>query len=309
MIVLAIALCVQQDALEEILRAPFSEARANFFHAALEVPPLESADTLPRGTVYVRLRAMTARSNEETKGAVRKDDFDGMYEEFGALVATWAPRERVEVTARAVYAGWDEKQDRFRLFDDAGTPIVAGESRKLLGMGATHRHANLSVFGVGAKWQFLESEAGEAALSFSAKIPFGRDRDLTHAGTTDVALALLAGRTFGWGALHAQLGVTVPFGEQNLFEDEAEVDLNPFVFAAVGAVVPLGDTWAVGVQLEANTSAFRDVEFLDGTAVNAVVGVRKILFGRFVAEAGGGGGFDWSSSYQFMAFASLGVVF
>jgi hypothetical protein len=308
MIALALSLCMQQDALEEILRSPFSEARANFFHAALEVPPLESADALPRGTLYVRLRAMTSRSNEETRGALKKDDFDGQYEEFGALVATWAPWERFEVTARAVYAGWDEKQDRFRLYDGAGTPIVTGESRKLLGIGATHRHANLSVFGVGAKWQFLQSEAGEAAVSLSAKIPFGRDHDLTHAGTTDVALALLAGRTFGWGTLHAQLGVTVPFGEQNLFEDEADVDLNPFAFAAVGAVVPLSETWAVGMQLEANASAFRDVEFLDGTAVTAVVGVRK-LFGRFVAEAGGGGGFDWSSSYQFMAFMVFGVVF
>lgn len=299
--------------LETLLDAPLAAGRPSFFHAALEVPPLETARTLDRGTVYARLRSTHARSNwHEGEGfsARGEDDIDGTYREFASLLVSWSPLQTLELTARAVFAGWDEHHDRFELFNDSGDPIVSDEEKKILGLGATSRHLNLSVFGLGAKLQLWDAvdRGFDFALASYVKIPFGRSRDLTHAGTTDVALSGLARVPVGRGSFHFQLGATVPFGEQNLFNEREDVALAPFAFGGAGFTWRVAETVAVGIQVEGNTSAFRSVDFLRKHPASAVVGTR-ILWGPAVFEMGLGAGFDWSASYQWMGFASVGFVF
>ena len=111
-----------------------------------------------------------------------------------------------------------------------------------------------------------------------------------------------------WTRLHANLGVTVPLGTQNLFEPEADIELNPFVQGALGATFPLPLELAVGLQLEANSTAFHEVEFLDKPPFTFTLGLRR-FFGKFVLEAGGGVGLDWSSAYQSTYFFSVGRLF
>lgn len=299
--------------LETILDAPMPSGRPSFFHAALEVPPLQTARTLERGTVYARIRSTHARSNVHEGGGVSalgEDDVDATYREFASLLVSWSPLQSFELTARAVFAGWDEHHDRFELFNGSGEPIVSDEEKKILGLGATSRHLNLSVFGLGAKLQLWEAadRGFDFALASFVKIPFGRDRDLTHAGTTDVALAGLARFPVGLGAFHLQLGATVPFGEQNLFNETEDVSLTPFAFGGIGFTWRVADTVAVGIQVEGNTSAFRGVDFLDKHPASAVVGTR-VLWGPAILETGFGAGFDWSASYQWMGFMSVGFVF
>lgn len=299
--------------LRTLLEAPFSSVRASFFHAALEVPPLTSARAIEPGSVYLRLRSAHARSNwEEGEGISNRgeDDFDGTYREYSSLLATWAPWRGFELNGRAVLAGWDEHHDRFELFNGGGEPIVRDEDRKILDYGATSRHFNLSVFGMGAKLQLYQAEdyGFDLALSASVKFPFGRDRDLTHAGTTDVALAGLARVPTSWGAVHAQIGATIPLGRQNLFNETEGFELNAFAFAGVGVTWRLTESLAVGLQLEANTSAFRAVDFLDRPPTSVVIGARQ-LFGNKVVEAGVGTGFSWDSAYEWMGFLSVGFLF
>jgi hypothetical protein len=108
--------------------------------------------------------------------------------EWGALELAWGLVERIELGARAVFAGWAEHRDRFDLFDDAGDPLVFGEDQKIFGLGATSRHDNLSVLGVKVKGVLVDADAVgfDLALAASAKFPVGPVRDLTHARTTDL---------------------------------------------------------------------------------------------------------------------------
>ena len=294
-----------------LLRAPFSVARPSFFHAALEVPPLEPARPLAGGTFLLRVRSTHARSNWDwdDQAGPRRTSFDGTYHEWAAFEAAWGVIERIELSGRAVLAGWDEHQDRFNLFYGADLPLVSDEYRKILGIGATARHDNMSVFGLKLKTLLLDADrAGlDLSLAASAKFPIGRDRDLTHSGTTDLALTLLGSVPFSWGALHVNLGGVLPFGEQSLFVDRARIELHPFMQGAAGVTVPVTDSLALGLQIEGNTSSFREVEVLEEGPITAVAGIRKILFDRLVLEVGGGTGFRWSSSYQWLIFASMAV--
>lgn len=296
-----------------LLRAPFSVPRASFFHAALEVPPLESARPLAQGTLLVRLRDAQARSNWEWPNRVglRTTSFDGIYHEWGALDLAWGAVERIELGARGVYAGWDEHRDRFNLFDRSGQPLVFGEDQKILGKGATSRHENPSVLGVKVKGLLVDAgdHGFDLALAASAKFPVGPVRDLTAGGTTDLAFTLLGRLPVSWGALHASLGGTVPFGEQRLFVRSAGIDLEPFLHGAVGATWVVTESIALGLQLEANTSAFREVDVLERAPVTTVFGFRKALLDHLILEGGAGTGLFWRQSYQWLLFTSMAYEF
>jgi hypothetical protein len=100
----------------------------------------------------------------------------------------------------------------------------------------------------------------------------------------------------------------VPIGEQNLFVESADVELDPFVHGGVAAAIVVCDDLATIVQVEANTTAFRDVPFLSGPPVTLFAGLRK-LFGNFVLEGGAGVGLIQASSYDYAFSLALGYLF
>jgi len=293
-----------------LLAAPFAVPRASFFHAALDVPPLESAETLAPGTWYLRLRSSHTRSyKQETLNGI--DNLcRGIYHEWLALDASWGFAPRWEAGLWLPLVGWDEAQDNFYLFDAAGTAIVRDEGNQIAGTEASRRHDNVSVVGLRVKRTLLEAQdAGfDLAASAQLKIPIGRPRDLTNAGTWDLALTALATIPRTWGTLHVNLGVVFPLGSQDLFIPEADVNLDPILQGGVAAVFPVSDRLSFGIQVEANSSAFGDVPFLAGSPVTAVAGARWLV-GHYVLELGAGTGFDWDTSYQWLAFLSFGRIF
>jgi len=296
---------------EAVLKdAPFSIPRPSFFHAALDVPPLESAITLPPSSFYLRLRSTHARSyTKETVDSI-PNSFEGIYHEWLAIDMSWGIAKDWEVGMWTPLAGWDETQDRFHIFDEWGHAIVRNEADQISGAEASRRHDNFSVIGLRAKRMLLHeaTDGFDLAASAQLKIPIGRPRDLTNAGTWDLALTMLATFPEPWGALHANLGVTFPIGSQNLFIPEADVALDPFVHGGIAADFAVSEHWTVGVQVEANSGAFGDVPFLRGAPVTAVAGARWI-HGKYVLEFGAGTGFDWHTSYQWLGFLSFGRVF
>jgi hypothetical protein len=293
-----------------LLLAPFAAPRANYLHSALEVPPFEPGWTLPRGNVLLRLRTAHGHSTDSRTLDGFKNTFDGLYHEWADLRVDWGVTDRLEIGAHTAFTGWDEEKDRFDILDSKGAPIVTDEHKTFYGTGASSRHDNFSVLGIKAKYLLLEDENDglDLSLATSVKFPIGRPGDLTSAGTYDLAFTLMGSVPLGRAALHANLGTTIPLGSQNLFESEADVELAPFVHGAVGITYPLPAEFAVGLQLEANSSAFGDVEFLEDPPFNVTGGVRKIL-GNFVLEAGGGTGLNWESSYKWMFFLSAGYLF
>jgi hypothetical protein len=301
---------VASDAHSQLLLAPFAAPRANFFHAALEVPPFESGRTLDQGAFLLRLRTAHPRSLEERTIDGYENIFNGRYHEWAAFELDWGVTERFELGVRTVFAGWDEHQDRFDILDSNGVPIVTDEYKTFYDLGATKRHDNFSVVGIKAKALLLNAdEAGlDLSLATSVKFPIGRPEDLTSAGTYDLAFTVMGSKPFSWGALHANLGVTIPLGSQNLFEPAADVELNPFVHGALGATFALPWEFALGLQLEANSTAFHEVEFLDQPPFAFTLGLRRFL-GKFFLEAGGGVGLDWSSAYQSTYFFSVGRLY
>jgi hypothetical protein len=90
--------------------------------------------------------------------------------------------------------------------------------------------------------------------------------------------------------------------------EQAGIDLNQFFQAGISANWQINESLAVGLQLEGNTTAFRDVPFLDYPAVTLFAGLRK-LFGNLVVEGGGGTGLVRKGSYEYEIYLSVGYLF
>jgi hypothetical protein len=284
-----------------LLQAPFSVPSSHFFHAALHVPPLRRAEALPAGAAELRLQSSHARSrNDETIAGVRSH-FDGLYHAVLSVESAYGLRDSREISLEAVYSGWDEDLDEFALFDETGDPIVSDEDSHLVFGQASARHENLSVLRARGLQELGGGESWTTSLEGAVKIPFGRDRDLTHAGTVDPSLTLRHSVHDDRWAAHSAAGFTWPIGEQNLFEDDVDVELEPFLHGGAGVIRTLGDRWSAGAQVFGHTSAFGDVGFLDHPGGSIVVGARHLV-GPWSIEAGGGPGLGRSGSHRWMFF-------
>lgn len=315
----------QQDARTTLLSAPFASQRANFLHAALGIPRLETAFVLPPETWYARLGTDhthsekgphvggSSLSREVGKGRGVPDSYLGRYHRWIALELTRGIGLRTEVHARAGYAGWDEHNDHFYFFSPEGTPLVEGEYRNVYGIGPTGRDGDLADVVLQSKTELYEVVTPHSrhcvSLAASLKLPLGQANNLVDAGTVDPGLRLLATSVMGEIAVHLNAGVVVPLGEQNLFVEEADVDLDPMIVWGVGLIWLPTASVACGVQLEGNTSAFRDISFLQGDPITVLAGFRKLTDSNYVIEGGMGTGIDTDTAYTWSFFFALGKTF
>ena len=314
----------QQDARMTLLSAPFASQRANFLHAALGIPRLETAFVLPPETWYARVGTDHTHSEkgphvggsymqrEVREGRRVPDYYLGRYHRWIALELTRGIGLRTEVHGRAGYTGWDEHKDHFYFFSPERTPFVEGEHRNVYGIGATGRDGDLADVVLQSKTALYKIVTPHSrhcvSLAASVKLPLGQPNNLVDAGTVDPGLRLLATSTMGQISVHLNAGGVVPLGEQNLFVEESDVDLDPMIVWGVGLVWLPTSTVACGVQIEGNTSAFSDVPFLKEDPVTALIGIRKLTL-NYVIEAGIGIGFDTDTSYTWSSFLSLGKTF
>jgi len=292
-----------------LLDAPFSALRLSFFHAALEVPPLETARTLPPGFLFAQIDSSHARSRKTADENGIGNTFDGIFHEWAALDVMAGILPRLEGGVRIALSGWDEQKDVFFLFDEAGNPIVSDEAPVITGTGSSQRHDNVSDIVVKLKGLLLEEKMSFLDLSLlgSVKFPIARERDLTNAGTFDLNIALLASKDFGPVTVHVNAGGGFPIGENNLFVDSADVDLNPFFQGGIGVTWRALERTSILLQLEGNTSAFKEVDFLDGGPLTIFGGARQ-AFGDFFIEAGAGAGLLPDSSYDFAVQVGVGYL-
>ena len=315
----------QQDARTTLLSAPFASQRANFLHAALGIPRLETAFVLPPETWYARLGTDHSHSEkgphvsgsylyrEVGKGRGVPDSYLGHYHRWIAFELTRGIGFRTEVHARAGCAGWDEHNDHFYFFNPEGTPLVEGEYRDVYGIGATSRDDDLADVVLQSKTELYEVVTPHfrhcVSLAASLKLPLGQANNLVDAGTVDPGLRLLATSVMGEIAVHLNAGGVVPLGEQNLFVREGNVDLDPMFVWGGGLIWLPTASLACGVQLEGNTSAFRDVPFLKGDPVTVLAGFRKLTASNYFIEGGIGTGIDTDTAYTWSFFFSLGKTF
>jgi len=279
------------------MRAPFSAPHSSFFHSALEIPVLESAHTLGEGQTQLQLRGSSATSTDSGTADGQPQDFDGRFDEVLVTDMAWGAVDGLEFGARATISGWAEHVDSFALLDADGSAIVTGEQELISGLGASERHLGLSELVFDARQTLDSSPDAEWAGLISLKIPVASKRDLTNAGTYDFNAGLLRSSVSGNRTLHANLGAGVPLGEETLFVDEADVDLHPWIYAGVGSNWLLREDLSWGLQLEGNTGAFGDVEFLDGSPLTLLGGLRKAA-GSWALELEAGTGltgqsYDW----------------
>jgi hypothetical protein len=293
---------------ENLITAPFAAPRLNFFDSALDVPPLESPKTLPAGIFYAWISSSHALSKKNETIAGKNNYFNGQYHEWGRFNVAMGATSWLEIKAALTLAGWDETMDNFAIFNKTGHPIVRFEDLDIFGLGASARHDNISKGIIEAKAHIFEGKGFDFAVASELKIPIGRPRDLTNAGTFDLNLSLLGSYTFNNITLFANCGEGFPLGEQNLFTKEAHIDLNPFFHWGVGANWEFIKSFSVGLQLEGNTPAFREVRFLNYPAMTLFAGLRK-YFGPFVIEGGAGGGLIHRGSYDYNLYASVGYLF
>ncbi len=298
-----------QEAPDDLLRAPLRISRDNFFHSGLGLRPLDSAWILPPGRLYGRLRTTHAASIEARDVGGVRNRFAGLYHEWLGLDLDWGATEDLQLGLHLRVTGWDETLDRFTLFDGGGTPIVRDEAGVIAGTGpASQRHFNLSDVVLDGKLRLLERDGLTVALAPLVKIPVGRDQDLTHAGTTDLGTSILASLDLGRLAVHANAGLLVPIGDQRIFVHDAHVRLDPVVQGGAGLAWQAGEDLAAILQVEANTSAFGDVPFLDASPVTLVAGLRQRT-GSWLFEEAAGVGLAPRASWDWMVHLAVGRVF
>jgi hypothetical protein len=281
----------------DVMRAPFSASHLSFFHSALEIPVLESAQTLGEGETQLQFRSAMAESTDHGTVDGQPQRFDGRYDQWLVTDMSWGAVDGLEFGARAKIGGWAEHIDSFELLDANGDAIVFGEQEVISGLGASERHLGLSDIVLDARQTLESTPDAEWAGLVSLKIPFASKRDLSNAGTYDFNAGLLRSSISGNRTLHANFGAGVPLGNQNLFVDEADVDLDPWLYAGVGSNWLLREDLSWGLQLEGNTGAFGDVEFLEGSPLTLLGGVRKAA-GSWALELEAGTGltgqsYDW----------------
>ena len=291
------------------LRAPFGVPRPSFFHAALLVPELQPAATQQAGTLLTEVGSYhaDAKSTRTFEGVT--SSFAGAYHEWIAAELHWGALPRVELSFRTAVAGWDEVLDHFTLRDAGGNLIVRDEERLKEGE-ASQRHENVARVDLGAKFQLLGGDDATAttAIAGGLKLPVARPGDLTSSGTYDVAATLLETVRLGAWTLHANGGGVWPLGGQTLFHADEGIKLDPFAQGALGANLQVDPLMALDLQLQANTSAFRDVPFLKQGPITAVFGARR-WFGPTSVEVAVGHGFDHESSDVWEAFFTFAWIF
>ncbi len=81
----------------------------------------------------------------------------------------------------------------------------------------------------------------------------------------------------------------------------------PFFYCGLGVTWRALESTSVLLQLEGNTSAFKDVEFLAGGPLTVFAGVRQ-AFGDFFVEVGAGAGLLPDSSYDFAVQGGVGYL-
>ncbi|MFQ5503720.1 MAG: hypothetical protein ACE5F1_02860 [Planctomycetota bacterium] len=298
---------LEQPAGELLLTAPFAAPRQSFFHAALLVPPMETARLLDPAAVYLRWSSNHSHSQERSRSGGIESLFDSEFHEWTAAELRWGALPGLELSLRSAVGGWDEVEDRFDLRDSSNKPIVRFEDALLRGE-ASRRHTNLTRVDLGARAAILDLGASSTSAGVTWKLPVARVRDLSNAGTHDLALTLFESLDLGAVVLQGNAGIVVPLTDQKLFIPEARIDLDRFWQSAIGANWRLAPDLALGLQVEANSSAFRSVPFLRRTPVTVVGGIRK-LSGKLVLEAGAGAGLDTESSYGYAFFLSVGRYF
>jgi hypothetical protein len=282
----------------ELMRAPFPGPHSNFFHSALEIPPLESAHVLDEDETQLQLRGTSASSTERSTEDGQPQEFDGRFDQVLLTDVAWGLGDGLELGGRLEIAGWAEEDDHFALLDAGGDPIVFGEQEVLSGEGASERHLGLTDVVLHARQTLDSAPDAEWAGLVSLKIPSASKRDLSNAGTWDVNAGLQRSSVSGNRTLHANLGVGAPLGDQNLFVEEADVELDPWLYAGLGTNWLLRDDLSWGLQLEGNTGAFGDVEFLDRSPLTLLGGLRKAA-GSWALELEAGTGLN-ALSYEWL---------
>ena len=155
-------------------------------------------------------------------------------------------------------------------------------------------------------------DAGAQGFDFSLavipKVPFAPCREPYRGEMTEIALTAGARVPAGDVDLLFQVGGSFPHVADEILAREPDVELASFAFLGAGLTWRPSDTVTLGVQLEANTCAFRDVDLLQRHPASAVFGARA-AWGDLVFEAGLGSGFDRVAGYPWMAYASVGIKF
>lgn len=272
---------------------PYPSSRNHGFHGLVNVPPLESAMTLPEFSFAfdTRYHYDSADLSDSSEGGLSSFDSErGILSSQFDYGLTPAIQLGLRTSAGEVNAG---SRGRSTLFDD-GTQLLRRGTRDLSIESAVFR----------LKSHYDVSEFLETGLLMEVKIPLDGRFDLLTADSIDVGLSALASRRWGPVVLHANLGGVFPIGEaEDIFR--ANDELQPAVTGGVAAVWDLGRV-SLGLQAEGNTSPFAEIDLLkDPVGQVLLFGTFELNRNVYVSAAGGVGIGEFSSDFT----GSVGITF
>ena len=272
---------------------PYPSPRNNTFHSLINIPPMESSATLPEFTFAFR------SSFDYDTANVRKTSEGGLtqynaYHHSESSQFDYGVNPLIQVgfrlTGGEVRATSSTRVTAF----ESGTQIVRRGDREY----------NLESLVLRGKVHHDLFTFMETGLLAEIKLPLDNRYDFLTASTVDFGLSLLATKKWEYLALNVNVGGVFPIGSaDDIFRANDEFGA---VLAFGAGLVYSRRRFAVGVQIEGNTSPFKDISVLRNP-VAQMIGHGKFELNRnlYVGVAVGTGLTKWSTDF----YVSGGLTF
>ncbi len=275
---------------------PFPTGRNHAWHSLVHVPSLESAGPiLPEfGHARLSLELASSEFEDDSQGGPTRWNADLVQE---TLEVNYGVDRWILLGARLTsgkIAG--DRGELITVFDN-GLQIVPNGTR----------HLSLDTFVARGKI-VLDEDFTDFGLLAEVKVPLADEKTLLTSQTVDLAISGLMTANLDPFVLTINVGVTIPFGDAEIFVNKTYDELDPVVHGGAALMVALSKSFAVGAQVEASTSPFAEVTLLDERATGAYVTGRYHIEKNAFVSAVAGRGFGEMGS-DLTAAVSLDVVF
>ncbi len=273
----------QETSLDEIFSSPLLTKNNDFLHALLLVPPLESAVTVPKNALLLRLGSNYAHMKfADSNGTSYIDTKVAFGESYFYLAYGLTPK--LELRGLLLYGGWD------------GSMVFVKDGQSVFD--ASEVGDGIQSVRLGLKYHFYHCRryALDIAGVFYLKLPNGSRGDYLTTGGTDTSLGFLLEKRFKKVSFFTNVSFTI-VGHQKVFRSDADLNLKNTLSFGIGSSFDIVKWFKLLAQIQGYTNAIDvKVEGCASMPVSLLLGSRFKLDKNLFIEMGIGFGLTADAS-------------